>query len=173
MRSVLILLLLAVFTACSDKLSSSKYPGVKWEKYAGNEESIKQYLDKNKDTLDPIEGIYSISSENSEKIFLGLYTERNKTTDFARVAIVKENSTFSAQFIEVVIRGDDLPKYARTADFTRVQRSLVYLSRQFTPNGEDGNFTFEYDEKSGVLVGRKTDGPKTAELQYLKLYPVR
>jgi hypothetical protein len=165
MRSLFILLLLLAI-ACSNKISSPKPLEVKWD-----EQSIKQYLDDNKDNLDPIEGIYSISSEQSEKFFLGLYTRRKTTNDFARVAIVKDDSTFGAQFREVLIRGKDFPKYAKTADFTKVQRSLTYLSRQFFPNGDVASYAFEYDEKSGALVGRKTDGEKTTELQYLKLYP--
>jgi hypothetical protein len=165
MRSLFILLLLLAI-ACSNKISSPKALEVKW-----NEESIKEYLDDNKDNLDPIEGIYSISSEQFEKFFLGLYIRRKTTNDFARVAIIKDDSTFGAQFREVLIRGKDFPKYAKTADFTKVQRSLTYLSRQFSPNGEVASYAFEYDEKSDALVGRKTDGVKTTELQYLKLYP--
>jgi hypothetical protein len=76
------------------------------------------------------------------------------------------------QFIEVIIRGDDLPKYAITADFTRVQRSPTYLSRQFSPDGKISNYSFEYDSKSGSLFGHKVDGDKTSKLEYLKLYPV-
>ena len=165
MRSVLVLLALMVATACSNK-NSPKPPEVKWD-----EHSIKAYLDSNKANLDPIEGIYSISSEQSEKFFRGLYTRKKTTNDFARVAIVKDNSTFGEQFREVLIRGKDFPKYAKTADFTKVQRSLTYLSRQFSPNGDVASYAFEYDEKSGALIGRKKDGEKTIELQYLKLYP--
>lgn len=169
MRSRLLLLLLALATGCSNKGSSPKAPEVKW-----NEQSIKEYLDRNNDNLDPIEGIYSISSTHSEKSFRGLHTRRKTTNDFARVAIVKDNSTFGAQFREILIRGgDDRPKYAKTAVFTKVQRSLTYLSRQFSPNGEVASYAFEYDEPSGALIGRKTDGDKTTELQYLKLYPVK
>jgi hypothetical protein len=169
MRSRLLLLLLALVAGCSNKGSLPKVPEVKWD-----EQSIKEYLDTNTDDLDPIEGIYSISSTRSEKFFRGLYTRKKTTNDFARVAIVKDNSTFGVQFREILIRGgDDRPKYAKTADFTKVQRSLTYLSRQFSPNGEVASYAFEYDEPSGALIGRKTDGDKTTELQYLKLYPVK
>lgn len=167
-----IALLSIIFLACSNKISSPKYPDVKWDKFKGNEETIKKYLDENKDNLDPIEGIYSISEENSEKFLLGLINDKQKTNDFARVAIIKENKSFNAQFIEVIIRGDDLPKYAITADFTRVQRSPTYLSRQFSPDGKISNYSFEYDSKSGSLFGYKVDGDKTSKLEYLKLYPV-
>ena len=166
MRSVLMLLTVILVTACSNNISSPKPSEVKWD-----EQSLKAYLDGNKDNLDPIEGIYSISAQLSEKFFRGLYTRRKMTNDFARVAIVKENSTFGVQFREVLIRGKDFPKYAKTADFTKVQRSLTYLSRQFSPNGDVASYAFEYDEKSGALIGRKTEGEKTTELQYLKLYP--
>lgn len=174
MRNTLIVLLIfCTFSSCSNKVSSPKYPDIKWDKYKGDEEAIKEYLDKNKDNLDPIEGIYSISSEYSEKFLLGLYTERAKSNDFARVAIVKDNKSFSAQFIEVIIRGDDLPKYAVTADFTRVQRSSTYLSRQFSPDSHVENYTFAYDESSGSLEGYKKEGDATSKLLYLKLYPIK
>lgn len=173
LNNILSLLTLATLLGCA-KVSSPKYPDVKWDRYKGSEETIKEYLDKNAVTLDPIEGIYSISAEHHEKFFLGLFTEKTgQADDFARVAIIKDNKSFNAQFIEVIIRGEDLPKYAITADFTRVQRSLSFLSRQFAPNGSVTNYTFEYNEKSGILEGYRQDGDKTSRLTYLKLYPVR
>ncbi len=169
MRRGLLLVLLALATGCSNTGSVPKAPEVKWD-----EQSIKEYLDGNTKNLDPIEGIYSISSTHSEKFFRGLYTRKKTKNDFARVAIVKDNSTFGPQFREILIRGvDDRPKYSKTADFTKVQRSLTYLSRQFSPDGDVASFAFEYDEPSGALIGRKTDGDRTTELQYLKLYPVK
>ena len=169
MRSGFLLLLLFFAIGCSNTAPSSKAPVVKWD-----EQSIKAYLDMPTNNLDPIEGIYSISSTQSEKVFRGLYTRKKTKNDFARVAIVKENSTFGTQFREILIRGsDDRPKYAKTADFTKVQRSLTYLSRQFSPDGDVASYAFEYDEPSGALIGRKSDGDKTIELQYLKLYPVK
>jgi hypothetical protein len=173
MRTTLTMAILFILTACSNKVTSPKYPDIKWDKYRGTEESIKKYLDDNKDNLDPIEGIYSLSSNHSEKFFLGLLTDTKKTDDFARVAIIKDNKSFSAQFIEVIIRGEDLPKYAQTADFTRVQRSLTYLSKQFSPDGQFANYAFEYDESAGSLEGYKKDGDVTSKLLYLKLYPVK
>jgi hypothetical protein len=168
MRTGLLLLLLACATGCSNT-TTPKTPVVKWD-----EQSIKEYLDMSKNNLDPIEGIYSISSTHSEKVFRGLHTRKKTKNDFARVAIVKENSTFGTQFREILIRGsDDRPKYAKTADFTKVQRSLTYLSRQFSPDGDVESYAFEYDEPSGALIGRKSDGDKITELQYLKLYPVK
>jgi len=165
----LLFLLLALPAGCSNKVVSPKATEVKWD-----EQSMKEYLDRNNDSLDPIEGIYSISSVHSEKTFRGLSTRKKTKNDFARVAIVKDNSTFGAQFTEILIRGsDDRPKYSKTANFTKVQRSLTYLSRQFSPDGEVESYAFEYDEPSGVLIGRKTEGDKTMELQYLKLYPVK
>ncbi len=169
MRRGFLLVVLALATGCSNTGSTPKAPEVKWD-----EQSIKEYLDGNTKNLDPIEGIYSISSTHSEKFFRGLYTRKKTKNDFARVAIVKDNSTFGPQFREILIRGvDDRPKYSKTADFTKVQRSLTYLSRQFSPDGDVASFAFEYDEPSGALIGRKTDGDRTTELQYLKLYPVK
>lgn len=56
MRTRLLIFLLVLATGCSNKVSSPKPPEVKWD-----EQSIKEYLDKSNDDLDPIEGIYSIN----------------------------------------------------------------------------------------------------------------
>ena len=166
MRSLLTITVLFIFTTCSNKVASPKYPDIKWEKYKGTEESIKKYLDDNASTLDPIEGIYSISATNDKtvKYLFGLWSGQERTgesNDFARVAIIKDSESFSAQFTEVIVRGEDLPKYAKTADFTRVQKSLTYLSRQFSPNGKVENYSFEYELKAGSLVGYNKKGELT------------
>ncbi len=178
MKNILTTVALIVLAACSNKVSSPKYPDIKWEKYKGTEESIKKYLDDNKESLDPIEGIYSISatSDKTVKYLFGLWTgqeRKGESNDFARVAIIKDNASFSAQFIEVIVRGDDLPKYAKTADFTRIQKSMSYLSKQFSPDGAVENYSFDYEEKSGLLVGYNKKGDLTSKLSYLKLYPVK
>lgn len=178
MRSGVTLILILLITSCSSKVASPKYPNLKWDKYKGTEESIKKYLDDNKDNLDPIEGIYSISATNDQtvKYLFGLLTSeerKGQSNDFARVAIIKENTSFSTQFIEVIVRGDDLPKYAKTADFTRIQKSMTYLSRQFSPDGKVENYSFEYEDKSGSLVGYNKKGDLTSKLSYLKLYPIK
>jgi hypothetical protein len=177
MRGILkIVVLVLLLTACSNKVSSPKYPNIKWEKYRGTEESIKKYLDENADELDPIEGIYSISATDERKVkyLFGLWSEQKKigeSNDFARVAIIRDNISFNAQFMEIIVGGEYLPKYAKTADFTRVQKSSTYLSRRFLPDGKVENYSFE--EKHGTLVGYNKKGDLTSRLYYLKLYPVK
>ena len=61
---MILLLFTFIFLACSSSVVFSP-TGVMWERYNGDEKSIKQYLDNNKDKLDPIEGIYTVSSKNN------------------------------------------------------------------------------------------------------------
>lgn len=123
-----------------------------------SEESIKNYFDSNKNNLDPIEGIYSISSGNLDN-------------DFSRVFIIKDGRSYGGDFIEYIIRGDGFVKYSKTADFTRVQSSNVYLSNQKYPDGSWANYLFVNDGV-GLLEGKRV-GSATDRLSYLKLYPVK
>jgi len=82
----------------------------------GMKSRSKKYLDETKDKLDPIEGIYSVSSDNTDKSILGLLSPNKKSNDFARVAILKNNKGFSPQFVELLLEGFNLPKYTKTAE---------------------------------------------------------
>ena len=179
MRSALAIISIIIAISCSNKSTSTKDPSNSWKKYNDTEDSIKKYLDENKNKLDPIEGIYSVSAsdEKTVRYLFGLWTDHahvGEANDFARVAIMKENTGFSAQFIEIIISGENLPKYAKIGEFTRVQESQAYLSRLFSPSGNVANYTFVYDAQSGSLIGRSKKGDQTwGMLSYLKLYPVK
>ena len=167
-------LLLTILIGCSSKISSPKYPEIRWERCKGDEEKIKKYLDDDKGNLDPIEGIYSNSSQVTEKMLFGFYEkEISKSNHFARVAIVKENKSFGREFVEVVIKAEDLPKYSIRADFTRVQNDKMYLSKQFSPDGKFQNYTFAFDPMTGFLEGSNKNGAVTPKISYVKLYPIK
>lgn len=180
MRSALaIIFTIIIAISCSNKSTSTQDPSNSWKKYNDTEDSIKKYLDENKNKLDPIEGIYSVSAsdEKTVRYLFGLWTDHahaGEANDFARVAIMKQNTGFSAQFIEIIVSGDNLPKYAKVGEFTRVQESQAYLSRLFSPSGKVVNYSFFYDSQSGLLIGRSKKGDQTwGMLSYLKLYPVK
>lgn len=141
------------------------------QKQTLTEEAIRKYLDENKDKLEPIEGIYSISSEKAYKLF-GVTTPSKKSNDFARVAIIKNTETFSPEFIEYWLEGLDYRKYSKTAEFTRIQKSSSYLCKKTLPGADPASYSFAYDEAASSMEGvRKTNA--SSKLFYLKLYPTK
>lgn len=153
-----------VLSGCSPKAAAQK-PQL-------TEESIRKYLDDNKSKLEPIEGVYSISSEKSYKVF-GLTTPSKKSTDFARVAILKNTEGFNPEFIEYWLEGQDVRKYSKTGEFTRIQKSSSYLCKKLMPGADPTSYTFAYDEAAGSLEGIQQGSTSSKKLLYLKLYPVK
>jgi hypothetical protein len=163
-------LLTAIFiaiisTSCSSHLSTSKKSTPKW-----TEESIKKYLDENKEKLDPIEGIYSVS-KNTER-GIGKLSFTQKKSDIARVAIIKNTEGVAPEFYEFWLEGLDLPKYAKTAEFTRIQKSSAYLSKRLSPD-KGASYSFAYDEAAGSMEGILKGSVNTKVLYYLKVYPAK
>src|SRR5258705_13034625 len=87
------ILIAIILTSCSSHLSTSQKNKAKW-----TEESIKKYLDENKEKLDPIEGIYSVS-KNTER-GIGKLSFSQKKSDYARVAIIRNTEGFTPEFNE-------------------------------------------------------------------------
>ncbi len=135
------------------------------------EESIKKYLDDNKDKLEPIEGIYSVSSEKAYKLF-GKTTPSKVSNDFARVAIIKNVDGFTPEYIEYWLEGLEVRKYSKTAEFTRIQKSSSYLCKRMLPGTDPISYAFAYDEAAGSMEGvQKTNA--NSKLLYLKVYPTK
>ena len=155
----------ALFASCSHHLSTSQKNKVKW-----TEESIKKYLDENKENLDPIEGIYSVS-KNTER-GIGKLSFSQKKNDFARVAIIKNTEASTPAFDEFWLEGLDLPKYSKTAEFTRIQKSSAYLSKRLSPEA-GASYSFAYDEAAGAMEGILKGSMNTKVLYYLKVYPAK
>lgn len=154
-----------VLTSCSNQISSSQKSKPKW-----TEESIKKYLDENKEKLDPIEGIYSVS-KNTER-GIGKLSFSQKKSDFARVAIIRNTEGFAPEFNEFWLEGLDLPKYSKTAEFTRIQKSSAYLSKRLSPDA-GASYSFAYDEAAGSMEGILKGSVNTKVLYYLKVYPAK
>ncbi|HEV8514080.1 MAG TPA: hypothetical protein VGQ59_12425 [Cyclobacteriaceae bacterium] len=152
-----------ILTSCSSHLSSSQKNKAKW-----TEESIKKYFDENKEKLDPIEGIYSVS-KNTER-GIGKLSFSQKKSDFARVAIIRNTEGFTPEFNEFILEGLELPKYSKTAEFTRIQKSSAYLSKRLAPDA-GASYSFAYDEAAGSMEGILKGSINTKVLYYLKVYP--
>ena len=158
--------IMILWSSCSSQMTPQK------SKQEWTEESIKKYLDENKGKLDPIEGIYSISQDNTDKSLMRFISPTKKSNDMARVAILKNNESFTPQFVELLLEGLNLPKYTQTAEFTRIQTSSTYLSKQFSSDGDFTTYTFAYDDDAGSMEGFKKND-QALKLLYLKLYPVK
>ena len=152
-----------ILTSCSSHLSTSQKSKPKW-----TEESIKKYLDENKEKLDPIEGIYSVS-KNTER-GIGKLSFTQKKSDFASVAIIRNTEGFTPAFNELWLEGLDIPKYSKTAAFTRIQKSSAYLSKRLSPEA-GASYSFAYDEAAGAMEGILKGSVNTKVLYYLKVYP--
>ena len=148
---------------CSNKVAVQKPT---W-----TEDSIQKYLDENRNKLEPIEGIYSVSSEKTYTLF-GVTAPTKKTDDFARVAIVKNGNGLEPEFIEYWLEGLDYRKYSKTAEFTRIQNSSSYLCKKTLPGADPASYSFVYDAAAGSLEGvRKSNA--SSKFFYLKLYPAK
>jgi hypothetical protein len=160
-RRLAFLLMIAAWAGCSNKVAVQKQT---W-----TEESIRKYLDENWDKLEPIEGIYSISSEKTYKLF-GMTSPTKKSNDFARVAIVKNSEGSTPEFFEYWLEGLDYRKYSKTGEFTRIQKSSSYLCKKTLPGADPTGYAFAYDESAGSMEGVKK-GTADSKLFYLKVYP--
>ncbi|GHN02122.1 hypothetical protein WSM22_36110 [Cytophagales bacterium WSM2-2] len=161
----LFVFLVLIVMSCSGNLTSQS------GKKGWTEESIKKYLDDNAGKLDPVEGIYSISSEKTDKVLSKFIPATRKSNDYARVAILRNTEGFTPEFVELILEGLNMPKYTKTAEFTRIQKSFTYLSKQLD-NGVGTSYSFALDEATGSMDGYKKSDT-TSKLLYLKLYPVK
>jgi hypothetical protein len=166
--NVLRLCLFAVWSVVGSVGCSNK---VAVQKQTWTEESIKKYLDENRDKLEPIEGIYSISSVKTYKL-LGVTAPPKKSTDFARVAIIKNPEGFTPVFTEYWLEGLDYRKYSKTAEFTRIQNSSSYLCKKTLPGADPTSYAFAYDDAAGSMEGVQKSNA-ASKLFYLKLYPAK
>lgn len=167
--SLIVVKTVAVFLATLALFSCASKVAVQSKKWT--EESIRKYLDDNKDKLEPIEGIYSISSEKAYKLF-GVTTPSKKNNDFARVAILKNQEDITPEFIEYWLEGLDYRKYSKTAEFTRIQKSSSYLCKKTLPGADPTSYAFAYDDDAGSMEGVQKANA-SSKLFYLKVYPAK
>jgi len=160
-RNLALVFIGATWVSCSNKVAVRKQT---W-----TEESVRKYLDDNRDKLEPIEGIYSISSEKTYTLF-GVTSPSKKSNDFARVAIIKNSEGPIPEFLEYWLEGLDYRKSIKTAEFIRVQKSSSYLCKKTLPGADPTSYAFAHDEAAGSLEGVQK-GNVSSKLFYLKLYP--
>jgi S1-C subfamily serine protease len=142
-----------------------------WEYYHGTEKNIREYFDDNLNKLDPVEGVFTLSYKiyNSNGILI------NQNDNWQTLAIIKDSSSLTREFIEINLQQGDFPKYAITAEFTKASNGLIYLSKQTSLDGSTLNENFVWDNKLGMLTSEKTEFYKgnkfTTKRFYLKTYP--
>ena len=169
--ALLIILLTSFFTqeVLSQKNNTPKSNN--WEYYNGTEKDIRAYFDNNLKILDPIEGVFTLS----HKIYNSYGSLIDQKDNWATLAIIKDTSSLTREFIEINLQQGDFPKYAITAAFTKASNGLIYLSKQFSPDGSSSNENFVWDNELGMLLSEKTEFYKgnkfTIKRYYLKTYP--
>jgi S1-C subfamily serine protease len=142
-----------------------------WEYYNGTDKSIREYFDDNFKKLDPVEGAFTIS----HKIYNAYGSLIEQKDNWQTLAIIRDSSSLTREFIEINLQQGDFPKYAITAEFTKASNGLIYLSKQYSPDGSSSNENFVWDNELGMLISEKTEFQKgkkyTIKRYYLKTYP--
>ncbi|HTH56790.1 MAG TPA: hypothetical protein VL728_12150 [Cyclobacteriaceae bacterium] len=141
---------------------------------------LKKYMDKDASMPNNIEGIYSVSAsaqKKSKPLFSS--TEREKTIDqrdnYAVVAIVRDNSKNSREYIEVPIDRDNLFSYPVRGELTAASGGNILVLKHFEPKGKILTYTLAYDYEKDIVEGIRTETSgsvvRTYKIVYLKLYP--
>ncbi len=143
-------------------------------------EIVKRYFVKDKTSVGTIEGIYSVSSLVTKK-GKGLLssTEKEKIVDrkenYSEVAILKDNSNSSREYIEVPLDKDYIPSYSIRGEFTGMTDGNILVYKHFESRGRIVSYTFTYDKGRDILEGVRTENEGsftyTYKLTYLKLFP--
>lgn len=141
---------------------------------------LKKYMDKDVSGSNSIEGIYSVSAsaqKKSKPLFSS--TEKEKTIDqrdnYAMVAIVRDNSKNSREYIEVPIDRDNLFSYPIRGEITAASDANILVLKHFEPKGKILTYTLAYDYDKNIIEGIRTETSgsttRTYKIVYLKLYP--
>src|ERR1039458_7138418 len=134
----------------------------KWEIFDGDEKSIKKYLDS-AESIDAIEGIYSLSDKHYNKY--GALT--SKKDNWAKVAIIKDHKNPDRGYIEINLDNDKVPKYAITAEYSKLNET-TYLSKQYSLYSKPENVTFTFNHQTGTLYCETTGFLRSTKRFYLK-----
>jgi serine protease Do len=122
-----------------------------FEKYNTTEVEIRKYFEQNYDHLDPIEGIWTVNHP--------------AMVNAAKVAIVKDSSSYDRDFFEVILSSNSgwIPNII-TAHFSSLAYENTYVSKQFGPDGSSTMYNL-YISNDGVLKTSNND------IYYLKVFP--
>lgn len=141
---------------------------------------LKKYMDKEVSGANNIEGIYSVSAsaqKKSKPLFSS--TEKEKTIDqrdnYAIVAIIRDNSKNSREYIEVPIDRDNLFSYPIRGELTAASDGNILVLKHFEPKGKILTYTLAYDYDKNIIEGIRTESSgnttRTYKIVYLKMYP--
>jgi len=143
-------------------------------------ELMKKYMSKEKSGQNSLEGIYSVSSVISKKS-KGLLSsgENEKEVDrkenYAQVAIIRDNTRNSREYIEVPIDKNYLPSYSIRGELTTMSEGNVLVLKHFESKGKVLMYSFAYDKEKQILEGIRTETnggiTYTYKLTFVKLYP--
>lgn len=180
----------ALFFSClllfGSRSAMAQFPQILKEKRESPYEQItfvdllKKYMDKDASGPNNIEGIYSVSASALKKnkpLFSS--TEKERTIDqrdnYAMVAIVRDNSKNSREYVEVPIDRDNLFSYPVRGEITAASDGNILVLKHFEPKGKILTYTLAYDYDKNIIEGIRTESSgnttRTYKIVYLKLYP--
>ena len=139
-KRLLFLIILSIFlVACTTSMMVRK---VIWERYITSEAEVKEYLEKNYNYIDPIEGIWTVNSP--DKI------------NYAKVAIIRDTSSLDRDFLEVVLSSNSgwLPNTI-SAYFSNLAYEKTYVSKQFSPYGSSKMYNFFISHQILLVSNKK------------------
>ena len=165
---------MAQFPQIEKKKSDSPYEQITFV------DLLKMYMDKDVSGQNSIEGIYSVSAsaqKKSKPLFSS--TEREKTIDqrdnYAMVAIIRDNSKSSREYIEVPIDRDNQFSYPIRGEINAASGGNILVLKHFEPKGKILTYTLAYDYDKNIIEGIRTESSgsvtRTFKIVYLKMYP--
>ena len=129
---------------------------VNWEKVDLNEDELKSYFDKNISDLDPIEGIWTSTEENTYRIGI-LKEPKNKTRDFVAIIIQAERPVWQAKQVKIEFKKTIYQKSYTT----------TYYMADFSRKG-----TTSYIDNNGILqIPLKGPDNQDFSASFIKNYP--
>ncbi|NOS92448.1 MAG: hypothetical protein HOP30_11035 [Cyclobacteriaceae bacterium] len=179
MRMVMLVGALLVSSCSVDKLYLSKQQRKSSGfEQVGFDDLARLYVDKQ--TVDEIEGIYSVSGliiKKSKALFSGEEKEKiiEQRDNYSKVAIFRDHQKSDREYFEVSLDKEGLPSYSIRGEFNKVTEGNILVYKHFEPRKKVLNYTFTYDAEKNMLEGIRTETNGntviTFKLTYLKLFP--
>jgi hypothetical protein len=141
---------------------------------------LKRYMEKDASKQDNIEGIYSVSASALKKnkpLFSSTEKERTieQRENYAMVAIIRDNTKNSREYIEVPIDKDNQLSYPIRGEINAASDGNILVLKHFEPKGKILTYTLAYDYDKNIIEGIRTESSgnttRTYKIVYLKLYP--
>jgi S1-C subfamily serine protease len=152
------------FSLTNTSLASTIIVSGKWEIYDGDEQSIKKYLDS-AESLDPIEGIYSVSDKTYNHYGVLTSTKDN----WVKLAIIKDLKKPERGLIQIAIESDKkYPKFAITGEFSKLN-DYNYSSKQYYLYEKPDNVSFELNPITKTLSCVMSSLLRNTKRSYIKI----